>query len=190
MLQASVVQRLPSSVHADPAGLWPSGGQRFPLHVSAGSHSPIVGRHTVLAGAPSVKSHFPATQRSCVQMLLSTHAPQMAPPIPHRVANWLANGTQTPRSSQPVQHVPLMHVPPLQFVPSPTATLEQVPLTQLSVVQGLLSLQFLHAPPAVPHCVTLAPDAQVPLLQHRPEPSQQLPPQQPPPRPHELPSGA
>jgi hypothetical protein len=48
--------------------------------------------------------------------------------------------------------------------------LEHAPPTQLSVVQGLLSSQLLHAPPAVPHCATLVPDEQVPLLQQSPEP--------------------
>jgi hypothetical protein len=123
-------------------------------------------------------------------MLVSTHPPHVAPPMPHRLADWLPNGTQAPRSSQPVQHVPPMHVPPAQLTPSPTATLEQAPLTQLSVVQALLSLQFLHAPPAVPHCVTLVPDKQEPPPQHTPEPWQQLPSQHAPPRPHALPSGA
>jgi hypothetical protein len=123
-------------------------------------------------------------------MLLSTHPPQIAPPLPQRVGDWLPNGTQEPRSSQPVQHVPLIHVPPVQLTPSLTATLEQAPPTQLSVVQGLPSLQFLQAPPAVPHCVTLVPVEQVPPPQHCPKPEQQLPPQHAPPRPHASPSGA
>jgi hypothetical protein len=124
-------------------------------------------------------------------MLLSTHPPHVAPPLPHLVADWLATGTQTPASSQPVQHVPPMHVPPGQLTPSPTATLEQAPPAQLSLVQGLLSLQLLHAPPPLPHCVTLVPVEHVPPLQHCAEPKQQLPPQHAPPlRPHKSPSGA
>ena len=171
VLQASVVQTLPSSVHGEPEALNPSGGQTVPLQVSPRSHSPVVGRHTVLAGAPSVKSHLPATQRSCVQMLVSAHPPQVAPPTPHRLAVWLPNGTHVPRSSQPVQHVPPMQVPPGQATPSPTATLEHAPPAQLSVVQALLSSQSLHAVPAVPHCATVVPDEHVPVpVQHCPLP--------------------
>jgi hypothetical protein len=170
MLQASMVQTLPSSVHGEPAGLKPSGGQTVSLQASARSHSPVDGRHTVLAGAPRAKSHFPATHRSCVQMLVSTHPPQSAPPTPHRAADWLAKGTQVPRSSQPVQQLPPMHEPPGQLAPSPRGTLEQAPAAQLSVVHGLLSLQFLHWSPPVPHCVTLLPPKQAPLPQQSPEP--------------------
>ena len=77
---------LPSSVHGAPAALWPSGGQVVELQVSARSHSPADARQMVEAGAASAKLQAPLTQRSCVQTLLSAHAAQAAPALPHRAA--------------------------------------------------------------------------------------------------------
>ena len=94
---------------------------------------------------------------------------------------------QAPALTQPVQQAPSMQTPPGQPVPSPTATLEQLPEEQESVVQGLLSLQFLQTSPPVPQRATLVPVVQVPELQQRLAPVQHVPLQQPPPV-HDVPS--
>src|SRR3989475_49570 len=51
--QRSVVQTLPSSVHAVPDGVFASAGQLGPLpvHISAGSHSPAEARQTTTLGS-------------------------------------------------------------------------------------------------------------------------------------------
>jgi len=112
---------------------------------------------------------------------------QFAPALPHLPAVWLPVATQVPAFTQPVQHAPSMQTPPGQPVPSPTATLEQLPEEHESVVQGLLSLQFLQTSPPVPQTATLVPVAQVPELQQRLVPVQHDPLQQPPPV-HDVPS--
>jgi hypothetical protein len=56
-----------------------------PPQVSARSHCPAAGRHTVSEGTAWLKSHVPLTQRSTVQGLRSLQAWQMAAPAPHRV---------------------------------------------------------------------------------------------------------
>jgi hypothetical protein len=141
----------------------------------------------VEAGAAVAKLQAPLTQRSCVQTLLSLQAAQAAPAVPHLAAVWLPIATQAPALTQPVQHAPSTQTPLGHPVPSTTATLEQLPEEQESVVQGLLSLQFLQSPPPVPHTVVLVPVAQVPPLQQRLVPVQHDPPQQPPPV-HDVPS--
>src|SRR5437016_9656889 len=59
----SIVQGLPSSAHAVPAGLVASAGQLGPLPVqnSATSHSPAAARHWVVAGAKASIGQVPLT---------------------------------------------------------------------------------------------------------------------------------
>jgi len=141
----------------------------------------------VEAGAASAKLQAPLTHRSCVQTLVSAHAVQSAPALPHLAAVWLLVATQVLPFTQPVQHAPPTQTPPGQPVPSMTSTWVQLPEAQESVVQGLVSLQFLQISPPVPQTAMLVPVAQVPELQQRLVPVQHDPLQQPPPV-HDVPS--
>src|SRR5438552_18656290 len=57
--QRSVVQTLPSSLHAVPDGLLASAGQLGPVpgHISAGSHSPVEARQTTKLGSNMSVGH-------------------------------------------------------------------------------------------------------------------------------------
>src|SRR6266853_1313813 len=57
--QRSVVQTLPSSVHAVPEGVLASAGQAgpVPVHISAGSHSPADARQTTKLGSNMSAGH-------------------------------------------------------------------------------------------------------------------------------------
>jgi len=70
LLQTSSEHGLPSVVQVEPSVLKPSAGQLVPLHVSATSHSPAAGRHTVLAGAAPCVHALPV-QTSVVHTLPS-----------------------------------------------------------------------------------------------------------------------
>src|SRR5207302_394888 len=81
----SVVQGLPSSVHAVPAGVLASAGQSGPLpgQFSAGSHSPADARQTVLAGSKASFGHVVLVP---VQISSTSQAPadprQTVPALP------------------------------------------------------------------------------------------------------------
>src|SRR3989475_4567183 len=83
--QRSVVQTLPSSVHAVPDGLLASAGQLGPLpvHISAGSHSPAEPRQTTKLGSNMSVGHVllvPSQVSSTSQG--PADARQVAPALP------------------------------------------------------------------------------------------------------------
>src|SRR3989475_7276399 len=83
--QRSVVQTLPSSVHAVPDGVFASAGQLGPLpvHISAGSHSPAEPRQTTKLGSNMSVGHVllvPSQVSSTSQG--PADARQVAPALP------------------------------------------------------------------------------------------------------------
>ena len=83
--QRSVVQTLPSSVHAVPDGLLASAGQLGPVavHISAGSHSPAEPRQTTKLGSNMSVGHVLLVP---VQFSSTSHGPadarQIVPALP------------------------------------------------------------------------------------------------------------
>ena len=115
--QRSVVQTLPSSLHAVPDGLLASAGQLGPVpgHISAGSHSPVEARQTTKLGSNMSVGHVLLVP---VQVSSTSQAPAAArhtvPALP--AACWQAS------------LVPL-HVSVVQTLPS---SVQAVPLACLA----------------------------------------------------------
>src|SRR5438552_521084 len=110
----SIVQGLPSSVHAVAAGLGAAAGHRGPLpeQVSATSHSPAVARHTVLGEAnPSVGQPLVVPSHASATSQAPAAGRQMLP------AACLASAGQV--ALVPVQASATSHTPPAvrQVVP-------------------------------------------------------------------------
>lgn len=129
----------------------------------------------------------PPTQLPAWQLSLPLHwfpseqAWQLPPALPQADAEVPA--TQLEPFQQPVQQLPLWHFPPEQeFV---LGVCVQLPLLQLSVVQGLPSSQFWHTAPAFPQAASEVPAEHEPALM---QPVQQSPPRHEPPKQFE-PSG-
>src|SRR2546422_5699841 len=144
----SIVQTLPSSVHAVPAGFVASAGQLGPLPVqtSATSHSPAAARHCVVAGAKasigqvpltpsqvSAVSHGPAAGRHTVPWGVLASAGQLML-VPVQVSA----GSQTPADGR--HSAPAFPAGCWQFMLTPSQT---------SAVHGLASSA--HVTPAALH---------------------------------------
>ena len=124
-VQTSEVQPLPSSVQVVPPGLKASAGQTLPLpgQLSARSHSPAGGRHTVVADANPSAGQAPDEP---VQLSATSHWPAEGR---HVVVAGLKPSLQLPAPSQEsvASHAPPLDVPTQVVVADANPSAGQAP---------------------------------------------------------------
>ena len=113
----------------------------------------------VVPSLTGVMTHLPVAQDVERQGLVVLHTEQAPPALPHELM--LVPVLQVVPLQQPLQHLPLLQVPPVQALPAAAGVVVHLLLLHRSVMHVFPEAQIAHLAPAVPHAVMTPPVWQV-----------------------------